>query len=52
MDIGFVLVLETEPCLSGDVNLQNLEFHWRFTGQQLNRLETLLVEATRPSEKV
>ena len=47
--IGFGDVLETEPCASDDVNLQNVEFHWRFTGHDLNRLETLVVEARRPA---
>jgi SAM-dependent methyltransferase len=47
-EIGFVDIVETEPCLSSDVNLRDLEFHWRFTGHELNRLETLVIEARRP----
>ena len=47
-EIGFVDILEKEPGMSGDENLQNLESHWRSTGQAFNRLETLVVEARRP----
>ena len=46
-EIGFTDILETEPGVSDDTNLQNLEFHWRFTGHEFNRLETLVVEARR-----
>ena len=47
-EIGFGDVVETKPCVSDDSNLQNVEYHWRFTGHDLNSLETLIVEARRP----
>lgn len=47
-ETGFIDILETEPGVSGDENLQNVEFHWRFSGHDFNRLETLVVEAQRP----
>ncbi len=47
-EIGLTDIEKFEPGVSDDENLQNVEFHWQFSGHDFNRLETLVVEARRP----
>jgi predicted SAM-dependent methyltransferase len=46
---GFTNITECRVGESDDENLQNLESHAREIGDEFNRLESLVIEATKPS---
>lgn len=48
-NVGFVDVKEYKPGESDDIHLRNMESHWKSTTQEFNNLETLVVEARKPS---
>ena len=46
-EIGFSKITKCEINKSQDVNLQNLESHWKSIGNDFNNLETFCVEASK-----
>ncbi len=45
---GFINIITTKIGVSDDKSLQNLEAHNKEIGDEFNRLESLVVEATKP----
>ena len=45
---GFCHVAQFEPTQSDDVHLRNIESHQTLIGDEMNRFETLVLEAVRP----
>lgn len=48
-EAGFTMIQRCEPSASDDFELQNLESHGRLIGDEINRFETMILQAAKPA---
>jgi len=47
-NVGFINIKRYAPGVSDDKNLQGIELHGRYIGDEFNKLESIVVEGTKP----
>jgi hypothetical protein len=46
---GFADIVRGQTCRSDDPQFRNVDQHWKLLGRDMNELESMVVEATKPS---